>query len=252
MLQAIRSSETNIVTVENPIEYRLPGINQTEVQERQGMTFAAALRSSLRQDPDVILVGEIRDRETAEIAIQASLTGHLVLSTIHTNDAAGAITRLVDLGVQPFLVASSLMALLAQRLVRRLCKECREAYKPDDEDLASIGINPGAFAQGKARRVHFKGDETWLPPSGMLFRAREGGCPACLGAGYKGRTAIYELLPIDEKIRQLTIKNADAQTVKSHGTSVGMRTLREDGAQKVLAGMTTTAEVLMITTQDAD
>ena len=140
------------------------------------------------------MVGEIRDRETAEIAIQASLTGHLVLSTIHTNDAAGAITRLVDLGVQPFLVASSLMALLAQRLVRRLCRECRELYKPADEDLASIGIDPAAFAQGKARRVHFKGDEAWVPPPGMLFRAREGGCPVCLGAGYKGRTAIYELL----------------------------------------------------------
>jgi general secretion pathway protein E len=251
-LAKINSPDLNILTIEDPVEYQLDGISQTAVNEKIDLTFAAGLRSFLRHDPDVIMVGEIRDRETAEIAIQASLTGHLVLSTIHTNDAAGAITRLVDLGVQPFLVASSLMALLAQRLVRRICKECREAYRPDDEDLASIGINPAAFAQGKARRVHFKGDESWLPPAGMLFRAREGGCPICLGAGYKGRTAIYELLPIDEKIRQLTIKNADAQTVKSHGTSVGMRTLREDGAQKVLAGMTTTAEVLMITTQDVD
>jgi general secretion pathway protein E len=206
----------------------------------------------LRHDPDVIMVGEIRDRETAEIAIQASLTGHLVLSTIHTNDAAGAINRLVDLGVQPFLVASSLMALLAQRLVRRLCRECREAYQPAAEDLASIGIDPAGFAQGKARRVHFKGDEAWVPPPGMLFRAREGGCPVCLGAGYKGRTAIYELLPIDEKIRQLTIKSSDAQAIKSQGMRAGMRTLREDGAQKVLAGMTTAAEVLMITTQDTE
>jgi general secretion pathway protein E len=251
-LAKINSPDLNILTIEDPVEYQLDGISQTAVNEKIDLTFAAGLRSFLRHDPDVIMVGEIRDRETAEIAIQASLTGHLVLSTIHTNDAAGAITRLVDLGVQPFLVASSLMALLAQRLVRRICKECREPYKPDDEDLASIGINPAAFAQGKARRVHFKGDETWLPPPGMLFRAREGGCPICLGAGYKGRTAIYELLPIDEKTRQLTIKNADAQTVKAHATSVGMRTLREDGAQKVLAGMTTTAEVLMITTQDMD
>ncbi|HVV48831.1 MAG TPA: type II secretion system ATPase GspE [Polyangia bacterium] len=251
-LAKINSPDLNILTIEDPVEYQLDGISQTAVNEKIDLTFAAGLRSFLRHDPDVIMVGEIRDRETAEIAIQASLTGHLVLSTIHTNDAAGAITRLVDLGVQPFLVASSLMALLAQRLVRRICKECREPYKPGDEDLASIGINPAVFAQGKAKKVVFKGDESWLPPPGMLFRAREGGCPVCLGAGYKGRTAIYELLPIDEKIRQLTIKNADAQTVKTHGQSAGMRTLREDGAQKVLAGMTTAAEVLMITTQDAE
>jgi general secretion pathway protein E len=251
-LAKINSPDLNILTIEDPVEYQLDGISQTAVNEKIDLTFAAGLRSFLRHDPDVIMVGEIRDRETAEIAIQASLTGHLVLSTIHTNDAAGAINRLVDLGVQPFLVASSLMALLAQRLVRRLCKECREVYKPADEDLASIGIDPAAFAQGKARRVHFKGDEAWIPPAGMLFRAREGGCPVCLGAGYKGRTAIYELLPIDEKIRQLTIKNSDAQAVKAQGMRAGMRTLREDGAQKVLAGMTTAAEVLMITTQDVE
>jgi general secretion pathway protein E len=143
------------------------------------------------------------------------------------------------------------MGLLAQRLVRRVCFECRELYKPTDEDVASIGIEPAGFLSGKARRVKFKGVDK-LPPPGMLYRAREGGCPACLGAGYKGRTAIYELLIIDEKVRQLTIKNSDAQTVKAHAVSVGMRTLREDGAQKVLAGMTTTAEVLMITTQDSD
>jgi general secretion pathway protein E len=154
--------------------------------------------------------------------------------------------------VQPFLVASSLMALLAQRLVRRVCMECRELYRPGDEDLASIGIDPAAFKSGKARRVRFKGDEAFAPPAGMLYRAKDGGCTVCTGAGYKGRTAIYELLTIDEKVRHLTIKNADAQTIKNHATSVGMRTLREDGAQKVLAGMTTTAEVLMITTQDVD
>jgi general secretion pathway protein E len=251
-LAKINSPDLNILTIEDPVEYQLDGISQTAVNEKISLTFAAGLRSFLRHDPDVIMVGEIRDRETAEIAIQASLTGHLVLSTIHTNDAAGAITRLVDLGVQPFLVASSLMALLAQRLVRRICLECREPYRPGDEDLASIGIEPAAFARGDARRVHFKGDEAWAPPRGMLYRAREGGCQVCLGAGYKGRTAIYELLIIDEKTRQLTIKNSDAQTVKNHAMSVGMRSLREDGAQKVLAGMTTTAEVLMITTQDVE
>jgi general secretion pathway protein E len=251
-LAKINSPDLNILTIEDPVEYQLDGISQTAVNEKIELTFAAGLRSFLRHDPDVIMVGEIRDRATSEIAIQASLTGHLVLSTIHTNDAAGAITRLVDLGVQPFLVASSLMGLLAQRLVRRVCMECRELYKPGDEDLSSIGVDPAAFKVGKARRVKFKGDEKFAPPAGMLFRAREGGCTVCLGAGYKGRTAIYELLIIDEKIRQLTIKNSDAQAIKAHGVSAGMRTLREDGAQKVLAGMTTTAEVLMITTQDAD
>jgi general secretion pathway protein E len=250
-LAKINAPDLNILTIEDPVEYQLDGISQTAVNAKIELTFASGLRSFLRHDPDVIMVGEIRDRETSEIAIQASLTGHLVLSTIHTNDAAGAITRLVDLGVQPFLVASSLMALLAQRLVRRVCMSCRELYRPTDEDLLSINIKPADFQSGKARRVKFKGVDDVLPP-GMLYRAKEGGCPACLGAGYKGRTAIYELLIIDEKIRQLTIKNSDAQTVKNHATSVGMRTLREDGAQKVMAGMTTTAEVLMITTQDSE
>ncbi|HEY8922895.1 MAG TPA: type II secretion system ATPase GspE [Polyangia bacterium] len=252
-LAKINSPDLNILTIEDPVEYQLDGISQTAVNDKIDLTFAAGLRSFLRHDPDVIMVGEIRDLSTAEIAIQASLTGHLVLSTIHTNDAAGAITRLVDLGVQPFLVASSLMALLAQRLVRRLCRECRELYTPTKEDLISIGIDPGAFIEGRARRVRFKGDEQSAPPPGKLFRAHDGGCPTCLGAGYKGRTAIYELLTIDETTRQLTIKNADAQTIKRHAVSAGgMRTLRDDGAQKVLAGMTTTAEVLMITTQDVE
>jgi general secretion pathway protein E len=252
-LAKINSPDLNILTIEDPVEYQLDGISQTAVNEKIELTFAAGLRSFLRHDPDVIMVGEIRDLPTAEIAIQASLTGHLVLSTIHTNDAPGAITRLVDLGVQPFLVASSLMALLAQRLVRRVCRDCREAYTPTDEDIASIGIDPREFAAGRARRVRFKGDEASAPPPGQLFRAREGGCVVCLGNGYKGRTAIYELLIIDEVTRQLTIKNSDAQTIKRHAvTNGGMRSLRDDGAQKVLAGMTTTAEVLMITTQDVD
>ena len=251
-LAKINAPDLNILTIEDPVEYQLDGISQTAVNDKIGLTFSGGLRSFLRHDPDVIMVGEIRDLETAEIAIQASLTGHLVLSTIHTNDAPGAITRLVDLGVQPFLVASSLMALLAQRLVRRVCRECRELYVPSDLDVASIGIDPADFTAGRARRVHFKGDENWAPPAGQLYRAREGGCPACLGAGYKGRTAIYELLIIDEATRQLTIKNADAQTIKRQAMAHGMRALRDDGAQKVLAGMTTTAEVLMITTQDTE
>ena len=250
-LAKINSPDLNILTIEDPVEYQLDGISQVAVNEKIDLTFATGLRSFLRHDPDVIMVGEIRDLPTSEIAIQASLTGHLVLSTIHTNDAAGAITRLVDLGVQPFLVASSLMALLAQRLVRRLCRECRETYRPTEVDLATLGLDPSAFFSGSIRPIHYKGSGD-PPPPGMLFRAREGGCNACLNAGYKGRTAIYELLMIDDRIRQLAIKNADAGTIKRAAVEAGMRTLREDGAQKVLAGMTSAAEVMMITTGDTD
>jgi general secretion pathway protein E len=248
-LAKINSPDLNILTIEDPVEYQLDGISQVAVNEKIDLTFANGLRSFLRHDPDVIMVGEIRDLPTSEIAIQASLTGHLVLSTIHTNDAAGAITRLVDLGVQPFLVASSLMALLAQRLVRRLCRACRELYRPTEVDLASMGLDPGAFFAGGIRPIRFKGSGD-PPPPGMLYRAREGGCNACLNAGFKGRTAIYELLMIDDRIRQLAIKNADAGTIKRAAVEAGMRTLREDGAQKVLAGMTSAAEVMMITTGD--
>jgi len=250
-LAKINSPDLNILTIEDPVEYQLDGISQVAVNEKIDLTFANGLRSFLRHDPDVIMVGEIRDLPTSEIAIQASLTGHLVLSTIHTNDAAGAITRLVDLGVQPFLVASSLMALLAQRLVRRLCRDCREVYRPTDVDLSSLGLDPGEFFNGGIHRLIFKGSGD-PPPPGMLYRAREGGCQACLNAGYKGRTAIYELLMIDDRIRQLAIKNADAGTIKRAATDAGMRTLREDGAQKVLAGMTSAEEVMMITTGDGE
>jgi general secretion pathway protein E len=247
----INSPDLNILTVEDPVEYQLDGISQVAVNDKIDLTFSAGLRSFLRHDPDVIMVGEIRDLPTAEIAIQASLTGHLVLSTIHTNDAAGGITRLVDLGVQPFLVASSLMALLAQRLVRRLCMDCREAYTPTVEDLIEVGINPESFAAGTAKFVNFK-KEPPPPPAGMLFRAHEGGCTTCMGAGYKGRSAIYELLLLDETVRQMTIKNVDAQNIKKYAQqSLKMRTLREDGGQKILAGMTSIAEVLMITAEDA-
>jgi general secretion pathway protein E len=250
-LAKINSPDLNILTIEDPVEYQLDGISQVAVNEKIDLTFATGLRSFLRHDPDVIMVGEIRDLPTSEIAIQASLTGHLVLSTIHTNDAAGAITRLVDLGVQPFLVASSLMALLAQRLVRRLCRECREVYRPTEGELSGLGLDPSLFFSGDSRRVRFKGAGD-PPPPGRLYRAREGGCAACLNAGYKGRTAIYELLMVDDRIRQLAIKNADAGSIKRAAVEAGMRTLREDGAQKVLAGMTSAAEVMMITTGDTD
>lgn len=250
-LAKINSPDLNILTVEDPVEYQLDGISQVAVNEKIDLTFSAGLRSFLRHDPDVIMVGEIRDLATAEIAIQASLTGHLVLSTIHTNDAAGGITRLVDLGVQPFLVASSLVALLAQRLVRRLCMDCREPYVPAAEDLQSVGIDPVEFSAGRAKTIRFKGEPA-APPVGHLFRAREGGCTTCLGAGYRGRTAIYELLLLDESVRQMTIKNTDAQNIKKYAQkSLAMRSLRDDGGQKVLAGMTSVAEVLMITAEDA-
>jgi general secretion pathway protein E len=249
-LSKINAPDLNILTIEDPVEYQLDGISQVAVNDKIDLTFATGLRSFLRHDPDVIMVGEIRDLPTAEIAIQASLTGHLVLSTIHTNDAAGAISRLVELGVQPFLVATSLVGLLAQRLVRRLCPDCKELYHPDDEEIAGLGLEPALFRAGGARRVVFKNEQP--PEPGMVFRAREGGCSSCLGAGYRGRTAIYELLMIDDSIRTLTNKNADGPTIKKAAMARGMRTLRDDGAQKVLAGMTSAAEVLMLTAEDSE
>jgi general secretion pathway protein E len=198
------------------------------------LTFANGLRSFLRQDPDVIMVGEIRDLETAEIAIQASLTGHLVLSTIHTNDAAGAVTRLVEMGVQPFLVASSLCGVLAQRLVRVLCKECREPYVPTPEEREQAGLTPEIF-----RRA---GDPT------HLYRAV--GCPACQRTGYQGRTGIYELMLIDDDVRQLVLKNVDSNTIKKAAVEHGMLTLMQHGAYKVARGITTAAEVLSVTAED--
>jgi general secretion pathway protein E len=250
-LSRINSPDLNILTIEDPVEYQLDGISQVAVNDKIDLTFATGLRSFLRHDPDVIMVGEIRDLATAEIAIQASLTGHLVLSTIHTNDAAGAITRLVELGVQPFLVATSLVGLLAQRLVRRVCPDCKQLYRPNAEELTSLGLEPADFFAGKPRRVNFKAADQ-IPPPGMLYMAREGGCTNCLGAGYRGRTAIYELLLVDDTIRQLANKNTDGPTIKKTAVSRGLRTLRDDGAQKVLAGMTTAAEVLMLTAEDVD
>jgi len=232
-LSRINTPDLNILTVEDPVEYQIRGISQMAINPKIGLSFAAGLRSFLRQDPDVIMVGEIRDRETAEIAIQASLTGHLVFSTVHTNDAASAITRLVDMGVEPFLVASSLMAVLAQRLVRRVCPHCREAYRPTAEELKEVALTPEAVARA--------GNPT-------IYRAK--GCDACGGTGYRGRTGIYELLLVDDDIRQLTLKNVDSSSIKRAGVQKGMLTLLDDGARKVLAGETTLAEVLSVTQED--
>jgi general secretion pathway protein E len=233
-LAKINSPDLNILTIEDPVEIQLKGVAQVQVNPRIELTFANGLRSFLRQDPDVIMVGEIRDLETAEIAIQASLTGHLVLSTVHTNDAAGAITRLADMGVQPFLVASSLVGVLAQRLVRVLCPHCREAYVPSAEELAQAGITP-ALRERAGNPTH-------------LYRAA--GCPACQGTGYQGRTGIYELMLVDDDIRQLILRNVDSASIKRKAVEHGMMTLLEHGSYKVARGITTAAEVLSVTAED--
>src|SRR6059058_332151 len=233
-LSRINRPDLNIMTIEDPVEYQLQGISQTAVNPKIELTFANGLRSFLRQDPDVIMVGEIRDRETAEIAIQASLTGHLVFSTVHTNDAAGAVTRLVDMGVEPFLVASSLMGVLAQRLVRVLCKDCRVPYFPTPEELKEIGLTS---------------EQVRGASGGMLYKPA--GCDSCNGTGYRGRSGIYEMMMIDDEIRQLILKNVDSGTIKKAAvTSKGMRTLMDDGALKVLKGVTSIAEVLSVTQED--
>jgi general secretion pathway protein E len=232
-LSRINTIDLNILTVEDPVEYQLKGIGQMAINPKIGLTFAAGLRSFLRQDPDVIMVGEIRDRETAEIAIQASLTGHLVFSTVHTNDSAGAITRLVDMGIEPFLVASSLTAILAQRLVRRVCTDCRLPYQPTEEELREICLTLEHLARSGAKQ---------------LYRAN--GCGSCNRTGYRGRTGIYEFLLVDDDIRQLVLKNVDSTTIKKAAMGKGMHTLLDDGARKVINGETTIAEVLSVTQED--
>jgi general secretion pathway protein E len=227
-LSRINRSDRNIITIDDPVEIQLPGVGQIEVSPKIGLTFASALRSVLRQDPNVILVGEIRDLETAEIAIQASLTGHLVFSTLHTNDAPSAITRLVDMGVEAYLVASSLVAVLAQRLVRVLCRECREAYNPSAEALAEIGIK----SKGEVR----------------VYRAV--GCGKCHHTGYRGRVGIFELMLVDDAVRNLVTQSIDAKTIKQTAVQRGMNTLRADGAHKVLDGVTSIEEVLRATEEE--
>jgi general secretion pathway protein E len=245
-LSAINSPDLNILTIEDPVEYQLEGISQTQVNPKIELTFASGLRSFLRHDPDVIMVGEIRDVETAEIAIQASLTGHLVFSTVHTNDAAGAITRLEDMGVEPFLVTSSVLALMAQRLVRRICPHCRQLYSPRAEEIQAMGLDPAAFFRGDTVIPTFKGGVK-LPP-GLAYKAK--GCHLCLDTGYTGRTGIYELLHMSDEVRTLALKKEDAGLIKRAAVAKGMRTLRLDGAYKVLSGMTTIEEVMLVTAED--
>jgi general secretion pathway protein E len=230
MLNRINSPDKNILTIEDPIEYQLKGIGQIPVNAKVGLTFASGLRSIVRQDPDVILVGEIRDLETAEIAIQAALTGHLVFSTLHTNDSASAVTRLIDMGIEPFLVTSSVNAILAQRLVRKICPACRQQYFPEDESLLEIGLS-----------------KDMLDRDGYLFRGA--GCSECIGTGYKGRTGIYEILPMSDAIRSTVLKTSDSGAIKSVAIGEGLHTLRQDGARKVEDGGTTIEEVLRVTQQ---
>jgi len=244
-LSEINSPDLNILTVEDPVEYQLEGISQTQVNPKIDLTFATGLRSFLRHDPDVIMVGEIRDPETAEVAITASLTGHLVLSTVHTNDAAGGVTRLVDMGIEPFLVASSLVGLMAQRLVRRPCPDCAESVRPTDEVLRELGLEPDRFRAGGYALPEVKGARDI--PAGTVLRAR--GCKMCLDTGYNGRTGIYEMLMVDDAVRSLTLQKSDASSIRRAAADRGMVTLRMDGARKVMQGMTTPEEVLMVTAE---
>jgi general secretion pathway protein E len=227
-LQRLNSTERKILTVEDPVEYQLPGVNQIQVRAAIGLSFATLLRSLLRQDPDVLLVGEIRDLETARIAVQASLTGHLVLSTVHTNDAPSTITRLIDMGLEPFLLTSVLRGVLGQRLVRTLCTACREPYAPPPELTARTGLD--ALAQDGAP---------------LLYRAV--GCASCGDTGYHGRTVIAELLVPDERLHRAALGAADAPALRAAAAAAGMRDMRTDGFRKALAGITSLEEVLRVT-----
>ncbi|WP_380168495.1 GspE/PulE family protein [Jannaschia sp. R86511] len=226
-LNVVSKPEINVITVEDPVEYRLPGINQVQVNPKAGLTFAAALRSILRSDPDVVLLGEIRDHETAQISIEAALTGHLVLSTLHTNDAPSAITRLTEMDVEPFLVGSALDSVLAQRLARKLCSKCAEEYTPERDDLRAV-------------RFGLPDDE----PVPVLRRPV--GCPSCAKTGYKGRLALHEVMTVSEEIERLTVSRASATEIAAVAREQGMTTLRQDGMAKVRAGVTTIDEILRV------
>jgi type IV pilus assembly protein PilB len=226
-LNVLNRPEVNIVTIEDPVEYRLPGISQVQVNKKAGLTFASALRSFLRQDPDIMLVGEIRDQETANIAIESALTGHLVLSTLHTNDAPSSVNRLIEMGVEPFLVGSALDAVLAQRLARRLCTSCKEAYTPTTDAL---------------REAHFPTEH--IEESLTLYRPV--GCGHCSKTGYRGRLAIHELMTINEEIELLAVERAATEQLNKAAIANGMHTLRQDGMEKVAAGLTSIEEIMRV------
>jgi type II secretory ATPase GspE/PulE/Tfp pilus assembly ATPase PilB-like protein len=228
-LDKINRADLKIITIEDPVEYQLKGVNQIPVRPKIGLSFASGLRHIVRQDPDVIMVGEIRDLETAEIAIQAALTGHLVFSTLHTNDAPGAVTRLQDMGCEPYRVASVLTGVLAQRLVRRICPACRAPDQPDSAELLALGVTDGTGVE--------------------LFRGK--GCEDCRGTGYRGRSGVYELFRISEETRSLVVRKPPAGELRRHAVARGMVTLREDAWAKACAGTTTAAEILRVTQEAA-
>lgn len=226
VLSKLNSGEKNILTVEDPVEYELAGITQTQVNPRAGLTFASGLRTMLRQDPDIIMVGEIRDKETATIAVEAALTGHLVLATLHTNDAPGAITRLMDMGIESFLIASSVIGVLAQRLLRLICPKCKETYTPPREAIKRLGMN--------------------IDDSSEITFSRGKGCDYCKKTGYKGRIGIYELMPITDKIRDLMLAKSSSYAIKEAAIEAGMKTLKDDAMEKILLGITTLEESLRV------
>jgi general secretion pathway protein E len=230
VLNRLNSKEKNVITIEDPIEYHLKGISQIQVATKKGLTFAEGLRSLLRQDPDVMMVGEVRDKETATIAIQSALTGHLVFSTLHTNDASGAVTRMLDLGVEPYLVSSTVQAALAQRLVRLICPHCRVSYKPSVEELGEVGLTFDDI------------------PSGLLYKGER--CGKCMDTGYLGRTGIFELLLAEDNVRTQIMRREGASFIKKNAVDRGLITLRMDGAKKVAKGLTTVEEVIKVTQMD--
>jgi general secretion pathway protein E len=262
-INRINQPNLNILTAEDPVEYEIQGIHQVHVQSKIGLTFASALRAFLRQDPDIVMVGEIRDSETLEIAINASLTGHLVLSTIHTNDAAGAITRTIDMGAEPFLLRSSVIGILAQRLVRIICKNCKYSYPAEDFELEELGLTRDRQNARRARRDNPTSryfprtvasadplDEFDPAERPMFYKGR--GCSQCTNTGFSGRRGIYELLLIDDAVGPLILRKADSQAIKRTAWEQGMDSLRDDGARKVLAGLTTVEEVLAATQEDIE
>jgi type IV pilus assembly protein PilB len=227
-LSKVNSGEKNILTIEDPVEYELSGITQVGVNNKAGMTFAAGLRSMLRQDPDIIMVGEMRDQETAMIAIEAALTGHLVFSTLHTNDAPAAVARLMDMGVEPFLIASATVGVMAQRLLRKVCEKCKQPYEPPRDAIKRLGMNLEELEKSKV----------------TFYRGR--GCDVCKGTGYKGRVGCYELMPVTDKVRELILAHASAYAIREAAIEAGMKSLKEDAMEKILLGMTTLEESLRV------
>ena len=230
MIGDLNKRDVNLVTLEDPVEYHVDGVNQVQINEKTGLTFASGLRSILRQDPDVIAVGEIRDGETAEIAVRAAITGHVVLSTIHTNDAVGTIERLEAIGVAPYLVATALRGVISQRLVRRICPKCRKAYTPDDEELSELGLRPGSHMQ------FFRGE----------------GCPECFNTGYRGRIAVFEMLSINSRVRRLIAEHKGREEIEAElkKPESGFVSLRDNAMRLVMEGVTTSEELLRVVSEE--